>query len=104
MTSVLLLALLSAPYSSVVIPNVPHVEQRPDFCGEACAEMWLRKLGTPITQDQIFSLSGVDPAKGRGLVTDELARTLTGLGFDVGPVWYRVDPSRADEEIEAQWA
>ena len=49
---VLLLALLAAPgsraaetYASVRIDNVPHVKQKPDFCGEACAEMYLRKLG-----------------------------------------------------------
>ncbi len=26
------------PYASVRIDNVPHVQQKPDFCGEACAE------------------------------------------------------------------
>ena len=25
--------------SVVVIPDVPHVRQKPDFCGEACVEM-----------------------------------------------------------------
>lgn len=94
--------LLAASYASVLI-DVPHVEQRPDFCGEACAEMALRRLGIPLTQDQLFTLSGVDPMKGRGLVTDELARTLVGLGFDVGRVWTRIDPKNAPRELEAQW-
>ena len=30
---------------TVLIKNVPHVRQKPDFCGEACAEMYLKKLG-----------------------------------------------------------
>ena len=29
---------------SVLIKDVPHVTQKPDFCGEACAEMFLTKL------------------------------------------------------------
>ena len=32
-------------YSSVQIDAVPHIRQKPDFCGEACAAMFLRKLG-----------------------------------------------------------
>src|SRR5688572_18026955 len=101
----LVLFLLSAAaYPSVLIDKVPHVEQRPDFCGEACAEMALAHFGITLTQDQIFALSGVDPTKGRGLVTDELANTLTRLGFDVGRVWNRVDPRKASVQREAQWA
>lgn len=97
------LLLAAAAYPSVLIDGITHVEQRPDFCGEACAEMGLRRLGIDITQDQVFTLSGVDPLKGRGLVTDELARTLTSLGFDVGRVWNRVNPANGDAELEAQW-
>ena len=29
----------AAAYKSVVIKDVPHVRQKPDFCGEACAAM-----------------------------------------------------------------
>ena len=97
------LLLAAAAYPSVLIDGITHVEQRPDFCGEACAEMGLKRLGIDITQDQVFTLSGVDPLKGRGLVTDELASTLTLLGFDVGRVWNRIDPRHADAELEAQW-
>ena len=32
-------------YSDVLIKDVPHVKQKPDFCGEACAEMALARLG-----------------------------------------------------------
>jgi hypothetical protein len=99
-----LLLSLALNDASVLVSGVPHVEQRPDFCGEACAEMGLRRLGIPITQDQIFALSGVDPLKGRGLVTDELARTLRKLGFEPGQVWHRIDPTHADEQIAEQWS
>lgn len=99
----MLIALLLTAYPSVLLDKVPHVEQRPDFCGEACAEMGLARFGLHYSQDQIFTLSGVDPLKGRGLVTDELARTLVSLGFDVGRVWNRVDPQNAAPQLEAQW-
>jgi hypothetical protein len=89
---------LTLTYAPVLISGTPHVEQRPDFCGEACAEMGLRRLGIAITQDQIFTLSGVDPMKGRGLVTNELAATLRKLGFDPGEVWHK------GADREQQWA
>jgi hypothetical protein len=86
---------------SVLIPDVPHVQQKPDFCGEACAEMYLRKLGRPFTQDDVFLAAGVDPALGRGAHTPELARALRSIGFDVGPVWHEVRPRLA--AVEAVW-
>jgi hypothetical protein len=86
---------------SVLIPDVAHVQQRPDFCGEACAEMYLRKLGRPFTQDDVFLAAGVDPALGRGAYTAELARALRSIGFDVGPVWHEVRPRLA--AVEAVW-
>ncbi|MBI3862393.1 MAG: hypothetical protein HY290_10910 [Planctomycetia bacterium] len=30
----------AGPLGSVLIRDVPHVMQKPDFCGEACAEMY----------------------------------------------------------------
>jgi hypothetical protein len=30
---------------SVLIPRVPHIRQKPDFCGEACVAMALNRLG-----------------------------------------------------------
>jgi Papain-like cysteine protease AvrRpt2 len=76
--------------ASVKIAGVPHVKQRPDFCGEACAEMYLRKLKVPIDQDGVFDQSGLDPALGRGCYTAELARALNRIGFRTGAVWYPV--------------
>ncbi|MFO0722736.1 MAG: C39 family peptidase [Myxococcota bacterium] len=92
------------PYPSVHLADVPFVRQKPDFCGEADVEMALRRLGREVNQDQVFRLSKVDLSLGRGAVTDELAGALRRLGFDPGPVWHRVDPRRADAQIEAEWA
>ena len=65
---------------SVLIQGVPHVQQKPDFCGEADVEMYLRFLGKEITQDQVFAMSGMDPARGKGVTTTELATALARLG------------------------
>jgi hypothetical protein len=54
------------PLKSVLIRDVPFVRQKPDFCGEACAEMYLRKLKVAVDQDYVFDQSGLDPVLGRG--------------------------------------
>jgi hypothetical protein len=90
-------------YKSVLIEDVPHVLQRPDFCGEACAEMFLAKLGKPIDQDFVFDQSGLNPMEGRGCFTRELATALRRVGFGVGNVWYSVPPSDAQWHLEAHF-
>ncbi|MHB1035780.1 MAG: C39 family peptidase [Pirellulales bacterium] len=90
-------------YASVLIRDVPHVRQRPDFCGEACAEMFLRKLGSKINQDDVFNRSGLDPALGRGCYTRELAAALAKVGFRVGKVFEQVSAAKAPAQMEAQW-
>jgi hypothetical protein len=75
------------------------VLQKPDFCGEAVAESWLSALGVPIDQDQVFALSGMDPARGMGATTPELRVALERLGFEVGPVWQTVR-ARDDGALE----
>ena len=50
---------------TILIENVPHVFQNEDFCGEACAEMYLRKLGYSITQHDVCNVSGLDPTQAR---------------------------------------
>jgi peptidase C39-like protein len=87
----------------VVIERVPHVVQKPDFCGEACAEMYLRKLGVSFDQDRIFDRSGLDPSLGRGLWTRELKPTLESLGFEVGKVYREVSAANAAEELDREW-
>jgi hypothetical protein len=90
-------------YADVRIDGIPHVRQKPDFCGEACVEMALAKLGRRVTQDQVFDLSGVDPSLGRGVVTPELKTTLERVGFDPGAVWYEVRAAAAGAELSAQF-
>ena len=53
------------PLPSVTIAGIPHVKQKPDFCGEACAEMWLRKQQATVDQDYVYDQSGLDPLLGR---------------------------------------
>ncbi len=92
-----------AAYDSALIRDVPHVRQKPDFCGEACAEMYLRKLGYNLTQDDVFDRSGLAPSLGRGCYTRELAKALQAVGFNVGRVWNPIAAARADKELEEQF-
>jgi hypothetical protein len=93
-----------AKYASVRIDGIPHVRQKPDFCGEACGEMVLRKLGHQTDQDFVFDQAGLDPLEGRGCYTKDLARALGKIGFRVGPVWHKVAVRDAARQLEAQWA
>jgi hypothetical protein len=90
-------------YESVLIPGVPHVLQRPDFCGEAVTESWLKALGSEITQDEVFALSGMNPERGMGATTRELRVALSRLGFEPGPGFISVKANRA-ADIDAQFA
>ena len=90
-------------YRSVLIRDVPHVKQKPDFCGEACAAMYLQKLGRKTDQDAVFDKSGLNPALGRGCYTRELRTALKTIGFDIGTTWYRVAADRP-ADMEAQFA
>src|SRR5262245_58461446 len=56
----------------VLIGGVPHIRQEPDFCGEACVAMYLRKLGYDDGQRAVFDRTGVDPLGGRGANTPAL--------------------------------
>ena len=90
-------------YKSVLIADVPHVLQKADFCGEACAEMFLAKLGSKLDQDFVFDQAGLDPLQGRGCFTRELATALRRVGFDVGDVWYSVAAADAPRQLEAHF-
>ena len=92
-----------SPYEAVLIKDVPHVRQKTDFCGEACAEMFLKHLGKKWDQDDVFNASGVDPILGRGCYTRELSATLTRIGMNVGNVSYRISAAHAAAELEKQW-
>lgn len=83
----------------VTIPNIPHVLQKPDFCGEAVTEMFLRAKGIAFDQDAVFGVSGMDPARGMGATTRELNQALTNLGFNVGHVWYSARSANAEKDL-----
>jgi hypothetical protein len=87
-----------------LIKSVPHVKQKPDFCGEACAAMYLERLGKRFTQDDVFNLAGVDPALGRGCRTPEMAAVLKRIGFKAGDVYRKVAAAREAQEMQAAWA
>lgn len=92
------------PAATVLIKDVPHVRQRPDFCGEACVEMILRKLGRKdYTQDTVFAVSGLDPALGRGCYTRDLKAALEAIGFKPGPVSYALDSTTASQSLDTQF-
>lgn len=91
-------------YASARIDGVPHVRQKPDFCGEAAAAAFLGKLGKTWDQDQVFAVSGMDPARGMGATTRELSAALRSIGFEVGPTWYEVPAIEAGVELEQQFA
>src|SRR5580704_11981432 len=90
--------------ASVKISGVPHVQQKPDFCGEACAEMYLRKLNVAIDQNEVFEQSGLDAAQGRGCYTADLVRALQRIGFNTGPVWYSISAQDAWPSLNDEFA
>lgn len=89
--------------ASVRIEGVPHVTQRPDFCGEACAAMALNRLGHPIDQNDVFDQAGLAPEQGRGCHTKELRSALMRIGFDVGAVWYQTTAEHSDAEMDVHF-
>ena len=71
-----------AGYASVYIEGVPHVRQKPHFCGEACAAMYLRRLGQPVDQNYVFDQrrqrpTGSSTTKTRGRTTPRPVTSVT---------------------------
>jgi hypothetical protein len=93
-----------ASLESVKIDGVPHIKQKPDFCGEACAAMYLKKLGNAADQDFVFDQSGLDPQLGRGCYTKELGQALRVIGFNTGAVWLQVPAKEHSRELTAEFA
>src|SRR6476620_6353577 len=83
----------------VLIAGVPHIRQEPDFCGEACVAMYLRKLGYDVDQRAVFDRAGLDPRLGRGVNTPELKRAVEAFGFRPGPVWNKIAAANAPAEL-----
>jgi hypothetical protein len=78
--------------------------RKPDFCGEACVEMFARKRGVSITQDDVFDISGMDPILGRGVTTRELQTAIERLGMQPGAVFQVAEADRAAEQMEGHFA
>jgi hypothetical protein len=97
-------AAAAPPLKSVLIRDVPYVRQKPDFCGEACAEMYLRKLKVAVDQDYVFDQAGLDPGLGRGCYTRDLAKALKQIGFRIGNVWSEIPVRTADEMLKDEFA
>ena len=91
-------------WTSHLIRGVPHVHQKPDFCGEACVASWLQKLGSAADQDDVFNISGLDPTLGRGCYTKELADALNNIGFKTGPVWHPVAINHCEQQLGEIWS
>jgi hypothetical protein len=102
-TSFLALVHATPEKREVLIKGVPHVKQKPDYCGEACGEMVLRKLGYDADQDYVFKISGLDPKLGRGCYTRDLKKALEAIGFQVGKVWHQVKAGDAGDQMEDQF-
>ncbi len=96
-------ALASPPSSvdagSLLIEGVPHIQQKPDFCGEACVAMVLGGMNRTGDQDWVFDQSGLDPALGRGVYAKELALALKRIGFDA-PHPYK--PAVTARQVQAE--
>ena len=91
-----------AKMKGAMIKGIPHVRQKPDFCGEACVEMWLKKCGEKINQDDVFNASSLDPVHGRGCYAAELYKALDVLGFKPGTrakAWQKISRKNEQKEI-----
>ncbi|MBN1916777.1 MAG: hypothetical protein JW889_02615 [Verrucomicrobia bacterium] len=87
----------------VLIKDVPHVEAKPGFDGEACVAMALGTLGRDVTPEQVFNRAGVDPMLGRGCTMAELLDVLTRIGFEPGEGIYSARSSDGAGGIDVQW-
>lgn len=77
----------TSQYSTIVINNVPHIQQKRDFCAETCAAMYLQKLGENMDPDYVFDRADVPAINMRGLYASELAYALNQIGFNTGTIW-----------------
>ena len=97
------------PKNVVIVSNVTHIEQKPDFCGEACVAMYLRSLGYKITQDDVFNMSKTSPNLGRGCYAPDLYRALKAIGFKLEPtdeIWHwlkDLNDTQAKQKMESRF-
>lgn len=76
------------PEHRKVLP-LPYVEQKPDYCAEACIEMLTTFLGRPVSQDQANETAHLNGS--RGIMAGELEEVVAALGLRTqGLVWRRL--------------
>ncbi|MFT5240109.1 MAG: hypothetical protein ACI9OU_001029 [Candidatus Promineifilaceae bacterium] len=68
---------------SGVLTNVAHTVVPAGFSGEGCVEMHLRSMGSAYRAEDVFRESGLDPALGRGVGVEKLAKALPRLGYSL---------------------
>ena len=86
--------------SIILVKDVPFVEKRPDFGGEACFAMRLGSLGIEPNQDAVFEAAGINPELGRGCLASEINNAAKRMGFETGQVWSDVS---TQPQIEQLW-
>lgn len=85
----------------LVLDGIPHVQQKRDFCGEACVEMACLQKGWRIDQDDVFNHAELAPKEGRGCYTRELTTAVRKLGFDTGDVGRWIEVASAKAELQS---
>jgi hypothetical protein len=61
--------------------DIPYVNQKPDYCGEACIQMLSTFLGRPLSQDQVNQMAGLGGK--RGCYADELVGVINKLNLKI---------------------
>ena len=85
------------------LKDIPHVKQTPDFCGEACVEMFMKASKLELSQDDVFDASGLDPKEGRGCYAPDLFKGLHKLGINPGKGWFAVKAANQKSELMRLW-
>jgi hypothetical protein len=89
--------------------KVPHVKQKPDYCGEACIEMVTSYFGESVSQDRANELAGLNGARGvygselvkvidKGLKLETAGRVGRACKTTADDLWDRVSLVRAVSE------
>ncbi|MDE0838256.1 MAG: hypothetical protein OSB41_04310 [Kiritimatiellae bacterium] len=87
-----------------VLTNVAHTVFPVGFSGEGCVEMHLRSLGSAYRAADVFRESGLDPALGRGVDVEKLAKALPRLGYSLPDSVLRVGRRKLGAFLAQQWA
>ncbi|MCH2178671.1 MAG: cysteine peptidase family C39 domain-containing protein [Mariniblastus sp.] len=102
----LLLAALDfegGPIDAIRLHDIPFELNEPGFSGEACLSMFLKSHGHDISQDRVFSVSGLDPIEGRGCRIDDLAKAAEKLGMDSRVVKHFFRASSRQANMKKIW-